>query len=308
MGDASPADWESHSQLFLEGEAVTETTLAETSRPGGAIRSMGSYVIPLTIWTHGQRLHFRLVETWSRHPAFWASGGALPFLNPTVSVWAFPGIGADAPFCGGPFTGEAVELPSYFAVTRSECVYANLAISSEGWLDFSGWNQLYTFFTSTFEGSCIRISRSEERWPPPAGDWEEWANEDAWDVREGLQHRETRNVEIEFWFAGAPTNGEEMYRAMSSAGGYLTAEMTERATDVVYLRQYAFEWIGRRATLTEDFGSHIRFGGPHGSHGTVVLNLPDRLEMDFTAMVEDSWEGDHGVRRYLDLSYRLNRR
>lgn len=304
LGNTPPDDWEEHSQLFLNDSPITSTNISRSYQSG---HNMGCYVVPLDNWMHGQRLNFRIVESWPRHRNA-AGDRALPFLYPKVHVIAYPGIGADAPFCGGPFSAENVDLPRPAHIDRDECLYDSLQLTSEGWADFSGWDELYRFFTDTFEGRRISISRREEHWPTSDNPLD-WVEAENWDIREDEPFTEERLVSVDFLFEGAPSNGQELFEVMSRRLT-ATAEMTERGIDdEAYFKRYAFEWAGLFAALTEDSGSHLRFGGPHGSpYGTVMLGLPDRLELDFTVEVERSWETDHRVVRYLDLRYRLNRR
>lgn len=320
IGVAPPDDWEDHSQLYVrpvtygcmvEPEEITATTIA-TSYFSSHDR-MGCYVLDFPLQApHGYE--FFLTESWPRHPGT-SNGIPLPHLTPNVQVFAYPGIAPDEAFCGGPFTRDSVDLPDVPLVERGSieltCDNSILHEQYEGFLDFSGWDELYRFFTGTFTGHRIAVTRRVEH-RSVSSDIDDILDRENWEENESTESSEDLLVSIDFSISGAPLDGEGLMRAMANTL-YVLMECTERGVDNDdYRMTYTFEWRGLWGALTEEDGALRHFGGLHGPFGTVMLDLPDRLEMDFSAELDTSREFEDGfcvseVTRYLDLSYRLNR-
>lgn len=310
--DAPPADWVNHSELYLrsgsssEWEQITATTIATSNF--FPHNRLGCYVIDVA-WGVPFACDCRLIEYWPRHPDTSNGIPLLPHLTPTVQVIAYPGIVSDDVFCGGPFTRDSVDLPDVPFIDRDVC--NQLEDTSVGLLDFSGWNELYRFFTGTFTGQRIAVTRRVERRSLSSDideilDWENWEEEESTESTEDLL------VSVDFSISGAPLDGEDLMQLMARTGNVLM-ECIERGVDLAdYSMTYTFEWRGLWGTLTEEDGALRHFGGLHGPYGTVMLGLPDRLEMDFSVELDRSRVMEGGfivsaVKHYLDLSYRLNR-
>jgi hypothetical protein len=283
---------------------IDSRPIVQQSRIEGAALDYQAYVFEADDWEDGRVYRGRLVQEMLHHSAYTISP-LVDFIEAKLDARCYPGIGIDWAYCGGPMTQESCRLPRLGPASQpspTEC-----ARPLNDYFRQSAWDQVFAYFDSTFTGTRTVTKFEERRYPPEDGDVTDPAS---WRVERDEVDRLDEEITVRFGWPGNPRDGDAFC-------GSFWAELAEPATMSESVgstaRLYDFLWWGDRASLTERTGACRRyFGETPYEEGTIVVGIPDHLEMHFRCGPEaedeafTSWEGDHAVYRYEVIDYALS--